>query len=100
MSNNDTPNDLFGFADTIKQIADAWNEGLEQAKRQSECKMRRFTYVDDEGRPMQEGLVFPDGQVVVQGYASKAICVFSDYRKYTTHHPATKIKWIDPEVAP
>lgn len=90
--NNDSFNDLF------KQISDAWNEGLEQAKRQRECKMRRFTYVpNDGGNPLHEGVVYPDGQVVVQGYSSKAISVFSDYSKYTTHYAARNIQWIDPE---
>ena len=83
--------------ESFKQIADAWNDSLEQAKRQRECKMRRFSYVSGTLRTLHEGVVFPDSQVVVQDLNTKAISVFCDLDAYTDHYRASNIRWIDPE---
>ncbi len=96
---NDTPNDPFGIEAAFKQIADAWNEGLEQAKRIQECKMRRFYWLSpDKTTIRHSGVVFPDGEVVVHKCSTtKAIHAFRSLDEYTDSYRYSCIQWIDPE---
>lgn len=91
MSNNDI-NDFFGFDAMFKQIADVWNEGLEQTKLQRECKMRRFNY----GLGIGYGVVFPGAMAVIQYSHDKSVRVYGSIDDFEKSHK-NEIQWIDPE---
>ncbi len=94
MSNNDI-NDVFGFDAMFKQIADASNEGLEQAMQQRECKIRRFYTT---GRsPRRDGVVFPSDQVVVYNGHPDNLQIFGSFDAFRSHNVGNIVQWIDPE---
>jgi hypothetical protein len=98
MMSNEKPNDPFGIADAVKQFTDAWNEGLEQAKRQSTCKMRRFYLMSPAGTlTRHSGVVFASGEVVTYNHDAKAVQVFPSLDIYTDTHRYSQVRWIDPE---
>jgi hypothetical protein len=89
---NEIPNDFFGLNDAFKKIADAWNEGLEQAKLQSECKIRRFNYGPGSGF----GVVFPGAMAVIQYAHDKSVRVYNNIDDFKKSHK-NDIQWIDAE---
>lgn len=94
---NDIPNDFFGLTDMFKKISEAFNESLEQTKRQSQCKMRRF-YVVRNGDIKVLGVVFPGGNVVAQYTVDKSVTVFNNIEDLGDRFLG-ETQWIDPEPA-
>jgi hypothetical protein len=95
MMSNEKPNDPFGIADAVKQFTDAWNEGLEQAKRQGTCRMRRFSTSGRSAR--RDGVVFPGGQVVVYSGTPDNLQIFNSFDAFRSHNVGSIVLWIDPE---
>jgi hypothetical protein len=98
MNTNTNLNDIFGIEAAFKQIADAWNDSIEQAKRQSECRMRRFSREARETNKVDAlGVVFPDGTTIIQEYGAGDVHIYDSITKVKTM--THRVIWIDPEVA-
>jgi hypothetical protein len=102
VSNSEKSNDPFGIADALKQFTDVFNEGVERAKRQSTCKIRRFYHVNPVTKTIyDDGVAFPSGLFVLQSRKStKGIRMYQDLAAFLGNFGADSIQWIDPEVAP
>lgn len=95
---NEIPNDFFGISDYLKKIGDAFNESLEQATRQRECKTRRFYLMSPGSTEIRHsGIVFPDGEVAVYSHAMENVQIFRSLDAYTDRYRLSQVRWVDPE---